>query len=188
MSLKTLIVYGTRYGSTAEVAERITQTLKEENIDVIAVDAQKEKIQDITQYELIVVGSGMALGNWVGAVEDFVKKFQKTLENKKVALFICTLKPIEEKLGKVDLVVRTQKIGLDDKILKYHLKPIMTGYFGGVLNFNKMSFFTRKSMELGYKSQLQKYNFKEIESGVYDLRDWIQIHNWAVELAKKAKQ
>jgi menaquinone-dependent protoporphyrinogen oxidase len=186
--MNALIVYGTRYGSTAEVAQKIAQTLQEENIAAVAVDVQKQNIPDLAGYELVVVGSGMALGNWVGDVENFVKKFQKTLENKKVALFICTLKPIEERAGKVDLVARTQKIGLDDKISKYHLNPIMTGYFGGVLNFNKMSFFTRKSMELGYKSLLQKHNFKEVESEVYDLRDWTQIQNWTIELAKKAKQ
>ena len=75
-------------------------------------------------------------------------------------------------MGKPDQVARTRKIGLDDKILKYHLKPITIGFFGGVLDYNKMGFLTRKAMEVGYKSQLQKHGFKEVEPGVYDLRDW----------------
>jgi hypothetical protein len=77
---------------------------------------------------------------------------------------------------------------LKGKILKYHLKPIMTGFFGGVLDHNKISFLTRKAMEVGYKSQLQKCGFKEVESGVYDLRNWDEIRSWAMELAQKAKE
>jgi menaquinone-dependent protoporphyrinogen oxidase len=154
---------------------------------VKVVNAKEEKVKDISEYELVIVGSGMALGNWGSEAEDFLKKFQTDLQTKKLALFISSLKPIEEKLGKTDAVAKTQKVGLDDKILKYHLKPLMVGFFGGVLDYNKMSFLTRKAMEVGYKAQLQKYGFKEVMSGVYDLRDWDEIRSWAKELSQKVK-
>jgi hypothetical protein len=51
-----------------------------------------------------------------------------------------------------------------------------------------MSFLTQKAMEVGYKSTLQKHGFKEVESGVYDLRNWNEIRSWARELAQKAKE
>ena len=117
-----------------------------------------------------------------------VKKFHKDFENKRLALFISSLKPIEEKIGKTSAITRTRKIGLDDKILKYDLKPLLVGFFGGVLDFNKMGFLTRKAMEGGYKSHLQKQGFKEVEPGVYDLRDWDEIRSWAKELAQKSKE
>ena len=186
--MNALIVYATRYGATKGTADEIARILREENIVVKIVNAKEEKVKDIAEFGLVVVGSGMALGNWVSESEDFLKKFQKDFENKKVALFISSLKPVEEKVGKTDRVDRTRKIGLDDKILKYHLKPIMIGFFGGVLDYNKMSFLTRKAMELGYKSQLQKCGFKEVESGVYDLRNWEEIRSWAKELAQKVKE
>jgi menaquinone-dependent protoporphyrinogen oxidase len=186
--MKALIVYATRYGATKGTAEKIAQTLGEENFDVKVVNAKEEKVNDISEYNLVVVGSGMALGNWVGEAEDFLKKFHKDLENKKLALFISSLTPVEEKEGKAARVTRTKKIGLDDKILKYNLNPIMTGCFGGVLDYNKMSFLTRKAMEVGYKSQIQKHGFKEVESNVYDLRNWDEIQGWAKELARKAMQ
>ena len=186
--MNALIVYGTRYGATKGTADEIARILQEENVNVKVVNAKEEKVKDISEYSLIVVGSGMALGNWVGEAEEFVKRFQKDFENKKLALFISSLKPVEEKEGKTAAVARTQKIGLDGKILKYKLKPIMIGYFGGVLDYNKMSFLTRKAMELGYKSQLQKNGFKESESGIYDLRDWDEIRSWARELSQKSKE
>ena len=186
--MNALIVYATRYGATKGTAEEIARILQEDDVNVKIVNAKEEKVNDISKYGLVIVGSGMAMGNWVGEAEGFLKKFQKDFENKKVALFISSLKPVEEKDGKTAAVDKTRKIGLEDKILKYHLKPLSIGYFGGVLDYNKMSFLTRKTMEIGYKSQLQKYGFKEVESGVYDLRDWDEIRGWAKELAQKAKK
>ncbi|HUK85095.1 MAG TPA: flavodoxin domain-containing protein [Candidatus Acidoferrum sp.] len=185
---KTLIVYGSRYGATAGTAEEIAKTLREDGFDVRVANLKEEKIKNISEYELIVVGSGMALGNWVNEAEDFVKNFQKNFDNKKLAIFISSLKPVEEKAGKTAAVTRTRKIGLDEKILKYHLKPIMVGFFGGVLDYNKMSFLTRKAMEVGYKSQLQKYGFNEGEPGIYDLHNWDEIRSWTRELAQKVKE
>lgn len=185
---KVLVVYGTRYGATKGTSEEIGKVLQDANFEVKILNAKEEKIKDITEYGLVVVGSGMAMGNWTSEVEDFVKKFHKDLEYKKLALFISSLKTVEEKEGKTALVARIQKVGLDDKILKYQLKPTMTGVFGGTIDYNKMNFILKKSMEIGYKAALQKHAFKEVASGVYDLRDWTEIHNWALELAKKAQE
>jgi menaquinone-dependent protoporphyrinogen IX oxidase len=149
---------------------------------------KKKKIEGISEFGLVVVGSGMAMGNWVGEAEDFLKRNHKDFENKKLALFISSLKPIEEKSGKIGRVARTRKVGLDDKILKYNLKPISVGFFGGILDYNKMSFLTRKAMEIGYKGQLEKFEFKETEPGIYDLRNWEEIRSWAKELTQKAKE
>lgn len=185
--MKALIVYATRYGATKGTADEIARILRDQNIDVKVVDAREEKVKDISEYGLVVVGSGMAMGNWGSEAEDFLKKFQKDLGNKKLALFISSLKPVEEKAGKTAQVDRIRKIGLEDKILKYHLKPMTTEIFGGVVDYNKMNFLVRKGMEIGYKSQLQNHGFKEVDPGVYDLRDWDEIRSWAKELAKKVK-
>jgi menaquinone-dependent protoporphyrinogen oxidase len=185
---KSLILYGSHFGATKGTSEEIARILRENNVDVKIVNAREEKVKDISEYGLVVVGSGMAMGNWVSEAEDFLKKFQKDFENKKLALFISTLKPIEEKEGKTGQIERTRKIGLTDKILKYHLKPLTLGIFGGSLDYNKMSFLTRKAMEVGYKSLLQKHGFKDVKPGVYDLRDWDEIRRWAREIALKAEE
>jgi len=187
MSKKVLIVYATRFGATKSTAEEVAKTLKETNFEVKVVNAKEEKIKDITDYGLIVVGSGMSMGNWGSEVEAFVKKYHNELASKKTAMFISSLKPVEEKAGRTEAVDRIQKIGLDDKIKKYQLKPIATAVFGGVVDYNQMNFLIRKSMELGYKSQLQNGGFVEVASGVYDLRDWTAIRSWALELARTAQ-
>jgi menaquinone-dependent protoporphyrinogen oxidase len=184
--LNALIVYATKYGATKGTADEIAKVLQENNINVKVVNAKEEKVKEISEYELIVVGSGMSMGNWGSEAEEFVKRFRKDFESKKLALFISSLKPVEEKSGKMDLVARIRKVGLEDKISKYQLKPATTGMFGGIVDYNKLGFLMRKAMEVGYKSALQQHGFKEVEPGVYDLRDWEEIRSWSKELARKA--
>ena len=74
---KALIVYGTRYGATASTSEEIAEILRKEGLDVRVVNAKEEKVQDITEYELVIVGSGIQINRWTGEPKKFLKKFQK---------------------------------------------------------------------------------------------------------------
>ena len=87
---------------------------------------------------------------------------------------------------KQDEVEKTRKMGLDDKVAKYGLHPMSIGFFGGILDFNKMNVITRRTFGF-IKPQLEKDGFKETPSGVYELRDLVEIRGWAKELAAKAR-
>ena len=187
-SLRGLIVYGTSFGATKGTSEEIARILREENFDIKIVNAQEEKIKNISEYELVIVGSSLANCKWNSQVEDFLKKFRKELEHKELALFVSSVIPIAEREGNTEEIAKTRKIALEDKVSKYDLKPITMGLFGGVLDYNKMGFMARKGMEIAFKSRLQKNGFTESQPGVYDLRDWDEIRNWAMELAEKAQQ
>jgi len=186
--VKALILYGTRYGATKGTSEEIAKTLREENFYVKVVNAQEEKIKDISEYDLIAVGSGTACGRWVNEAEDFLKKFQKEFQPKKLALFASSVEPIAEKEGNTEEVRKMHKIDLEDRTSKYGLKPILMGFFGGIIDFSRMGFLTRKGMEAAFKAPLRKHGFKESAPGAYDLRDWDKIRSWAKELAKKARE
>jgi menaquinone-dependent protoporphyrinogen IX oxidase len=183
-----LIVYGTRHGATKETAEEIAKVLREENFDVKVVNMQQEKVKDISEYGLVAVGSGVACGRWVSEAEDFLKKFRKDFENKKLALFVSSVEPISAREGNTEEVAKMHKIDLEDRVSKYRLKPLARGFFGGIIDFNKMGFLTRKGMEAAFKAPLQKHGFKETARGAYDLRDWDEIRKWAKELAKNARE
>ncbi len=79
---KVLIVYGTRYGATASTSEEIGKVLRQEGLEVRVVDAKKEKVRDIAEYDLVVVGSGIKIDRWTGEAEEFLKNFQKELAKK----------------------------------------------------------------------------------------------------------
>jgi menaquinone-dependent protoporphyrinogen oxidase len=187
-ALEALIAYGTRYGATTGTSEEIAKILREEGFDTKVVNLKEEKIEDLSEYDLIVVASGMRMGRWVGEAEAFLKKFQKEFDLKKLALFVSSMSPFAERSGKTEEggVCSSRKVA-EDMVAKYVLKPIMMGFFGGVINYNKMGFFERKAMGF-LKPQLEKSGFKETEPGVYDLRDWDEIRNWAKELSRKARE
>jgi len=185
--LKTLIAYGTRYGATTGTSEEIAKILREEGFDTKIVNLKEEKIKDISEYDLVIVGSGMGNCRWASEAEDFLKNFRKAFEGKKLALFVSTMKTFFEREGKIDDVAKTRKIALDDKIAKYSLKPIASGFFGGVIDYNKMGFIARKGMEY-FKPQLEKHGFKKVAPDIYDLRNWDEVRDWAKELSRKARQ
>ncbi|HDQ05535.1 MAG TPA: hypothetical protein ENN36_02285 [Candidatus Bathyarchaeota archaeon] len=188
VNVKALILYGTRYGATKETSEEIANILRKENFDVKVVNTKEEKVKDISDYDLVAVGSGVACNRWVNEAEDFLKKFRKELEHKKLALFVSSVEPIAEREGNTEEVAKTRKAALEDKVSKYGLKPISMGFFGGIIDFNRMGFLTRKGMEAAFKLPLQKHGFKETAPGAYDLRDWNKIRNWAKELAQKSRE
>ena len=129
----------------------------------------------------------MQMGKWTSEAEDFLKKFHKEFSRKKLALFVSSMKSVSEREGKIDDVAESRKVALEDKVAQYNLQPIALGFFGGVIDYNKMNFLMRRTMGF-LKPQLEKDGFKEVQSGVYELRDWEEIRKWAKELSVKARQ
>ena len=182
--VKGLVLYGTRYGATADTSEIIADALRKEGFEVKVVNAKKAKIRSISEFELVIVGSGIRMGMWTKEPEKFLEKFQKELSKKKVALFVCcgSTNPLDED-DKAKVKAEAKNKYLEDKAAKYNINPIALGFFGGIYNFNKMSWLLRKTMS-GIKDQLEQAGFKETESGVYDLRNLDEIRNWVKNLAK----
>jgi menaquinone-dependent protoporphyrinogen oxidase len=183
---KALIVYGTRTGATANTSEVIADTLRQEGIDVKVVDAKKEKVKDISVYDLVVVGSGVQIGKWTGESEDFLKKHQKELATKKVALFVScgAATPLSEGEQRTKEMDTGKQKYLEEKAAQYNLKPIALGYFGGCYDFEKMSWFFKRTLG-SIKPKLEAAGYKPTEHGAYDLRNIAEIRAWAKELVKQ---
>lgn len=184
--MKALIVYATRYGATAGTSEEIARVLREEGLDVKVVNLKEEKVKSISEYDLVIVGSGLQMFRWVGEAEDFLNKFHKELAKKKVAIFVSSMKEALKREGKTEDLEKSWKRFLEDKAVKYGLYPISMSMFGGVVNYNKMNIIARRAMG-AIREQLEKDGFKEDPAGVYDMRDWDEIRQWARELANKAR-
>jgi menaquinone-dependent protoporphyrinogen oxidase len=186
--MKTLIIYATRYGATALTSQEIAKILREENFEVEVVDARKEKIKDISEFELVIVGGGLKMGKWTRESDDFLKDFQKDLAKKKVAIFVSSaMKSLFERQGKTEDLQKIKKSHLDDEALKYDLHPIALGLFGGVWDKNKMGFIFRRTLGILIK-QFDTAGFKETSPGLIDTRDSEEIRKWTEELAQKALQ
>jgi Flavodoxin len=181
-----LIIYGTRTGATADTSEVIADTLQKEGLTVKVVDAKKEKVKDIGEFDLVVVGSGIQIGKWTGEPEDFLKKHQNELAVKKVALFVScgSANPLSEGEQRAKELETGKRKYLEEKAAQYNLKPVALGYFGGCYDFDKMSWFFKKTFG-SIKPKLEAAGYKPTESGAYDLRNKDEIRAWAKELAKQ---
>lgn len=181
---KALIVYGTKTGTAAVTAQEIAQALQNKGVETKVVDAKKEKIRSITEYDLIIVGSGIQIGRWNSEPENFIKKYKQELAKKNLALYV-NCGSAAEKLNpeKPEIAANAKTKYLDEKAAKYNLKPVALGFFGAIYNFNTMSWIMRKGME-NERSKLAA-NYKETAPGVYDTRDIDAIQKWAEELGTK---
>jgi menaquinone-dependent protoporphyrinogen oxidase len=166
-------------------SKEIADVLCGQGIDVKVVNLKDEKVQDISEYELVLVGSGIRMGKWTNEPQKFIKKFQKELKNKKVAIFVSSgaKYPLEEKADKEKEIENARTKYLKEKAQEYDLKPVALGLFGGVYNFNKMGWFFRKTMS-AVKSQLEEAGVPETEPGLYDTRDKNAIRSWAKEVTQ----
>ena len=184
--MKTLIVYGTRYGATAGTSEEIGKVLREAGFEVKIVDAKKEKIRAITEYELIVVGNGMKFTGWTSEAKGFLRKVTKELANKKLAVFVSSAAQLlyEEK-GEQEKMEEAWAKYLVEEIAKYELNPIAMAIFGGWVNPANMGWLDKKMAKF-FIEEMEAAGI-EGENGVYDTRDWDEIRRWAKELAQKAR-
>jgi menaquinone-dependent protoporphyrinogen oxidase len=182
---KALIVYGTRTGTTANTSEVIADTLRKVGYEVKIVDTKKEKVQSISEFDLIIVGSGIQMGKWTSEPEDFIKKHQKELTTKKLAFFVSCggANPLSEGEKKTKEFDDAKRKYLEEKSVEFKVTPVALGFFGGCYDFNKMSWFFKKTLS-SIKPKLEGAGYKETKTDVYDLRDLNEIRNWTKELAK----
>lgn len=185
---KVLIVYGTRYGATADTSRIIADTLNQEGFETKVVDAKNGEVHSISEYDLVIVGSGIQMGKWTKEPENFLRKYQNELSKKKVALFVScgSANPLSEGEQKNKEMDDAKKKYLEDKSAEYNVNPVALGFFGGCYDFNKMSWFFRKTLS-SIKPKLVGAGYKESKAGLYDLRDLDAIRSWAKELFRQVK-
>jgi menaquinone-dependent protoporphyrinogen oxidase len=177
--MKALIVYGTRYGSTSEIAEEIGKILKDKGVEVDIFDVKEMKGTEISSYDLVVAGSGIKMGSWTKESLKFLEKNKDTLSTRKVALFVvCGATRDDEKQYK-----EAQEKYLDNIADKYLINPpVAMGLFGGVIDPNAKYGLMDKLIMKMVKKDLEEKGIDTTKP--YDLRDWDEVRSWALELIK----
>ncbi len=102
---RALVVYCTKYGSTAEVAQAIADGLGADIADMV-------DMPDIHLYELIVVGSPIYTGDYLPIAIEFLDANKQLLGVRKVAAFITAAADTEPQVGltgEVDPLLYTQQ-------------------------------------------------------------------------------
>jgi menaquinone-dependent protoporphyrinogen oxidase len=152
-----LIAYGTKHGSTREVAEVLGDALAEHGLEVETLPAGR--VQDIAQYAGVVVGGSLYMGRWHPESLAFVRRHAKALSALPLAAFAMgprTLEPSEVAQSEEQLGHALAKVPQVD--------PFAVAIFGGVVDPKKLRFPLSKLP-------------------ASDARDWARIRDWAGELA-----
>lgn len=173
--MNALIVYGTRWGSTTNIAQRIGETLKTCGYTVDVIDA-KNKTQEIDSYNLVIIGSSISMGKWTKEAKIFLKKNASKMKKKKTALFVsCGLILRQGGLEKA------RKDYLQKMADKYNLNPVSLGAFGGFLDFKTHHGILGDLFVNSSKKRLKEIGVDTSKS--FDFRDWTEIETWTHSVA-----
>jgi menaquinone-dependent protoporphyrinogen oxidase len=109
--MRVLIVYGSKSGATAEVADTVAATLAERGI--VADVCAAESCPSPDGYDGVLVGSGLYEGRWLSAPTWFVRSHAARLRTIPVWFFSCG--PLERRaeapgLAPVDDVARLGRL------------------------------------------------------------------------------
>jgi menaquinone-dependent protoporphyrinogen oxidase len=169
MASKVLVAYSSKYGATAEIAEKIGEVLQKEGLsaDVLPM----KKVKDLADYKDVILGSAMYIGMWRSEGAKFLKKNEATLAKQRVWVFSTGPS------GKGDPVELLKGVVVPPNIQSViqRIQPRETVVFHGYLNEQKMSF-------------LEKWVVKRVGGGFGDFRDWDMITKWATKVAAAVKK
>ena len=96
MAEKYLVTYATRYGSTQEVAEVITATLRERGL---GVDIQPmREVRTLVGYRVVVLGAPLFMFHWHKDALSFLSRHREALMEHPVVVFALgpTHEPYDE--------------------------------------------------------------------------------------------
>ncbi|MCE7737814.1 MAG: flavodoxin domain-containing protein [Candidatus Heimdallarchaeota archaeon] len=181
---KILIFYGTRFGATEGVAGKIAELARENGLQAEVYnleDLPSDKIPDFNNYDGILIGSSIKIGQWTKGVKKFVGNYKNQLNSfkGKKGFYVCSgyaANPDSYEKVKVEYTKdATEKLG----VFIDHYDA-----FGGLMDFtesSKMGWLEKKLLKI----VTQQSTGEKIEGDSYtDLRDWDQIENFALEFFK----
>ncbi|MGP3953517.1 flavodoxin domain-containing protein [Streptomyces sp. 7N604] len=94
-----LVAYGTRNGSTAEIAEWIGDALRQSGLRAEVRSAAE--VRDIEEYEAVVLGGALYMGRWHRDATRFARRHDAALYARSVWLFSSG--PLDPSAGERDI-------------------------------------------------------------------------------------
>jgi menaquinone-dependent protoporphyrinogen oxidase len=169
MENRVLVTFATKYGATAEIAEKIGEVIRDSSLPVDILPTGQ--VKDLTSYTAVILGSAAYIGQWRKDAIKLLKSGEKTLSSIPVWLFSSGPSgegdPVELLKG-----WRYPK-GLQPVIES--IKPRDIAVFHGAVIREKLNFF-------------EKWILKNVKSPIGDFRDWDAITAWANGIAAEIKQ
>lgn len=170
--MRAVVVYCTKYGSTAEVAQAIADGL---GADI----AEMVDMPDIHPYGLIVIGSPVYSGSYLPAAIEFLEANKHLLAVRKVAAFITAAADMEPQTGltgEVDPMLYTQQDYADGLAQLTHGEVVGARGFGGRLILDKLDETDLATLDWFYRRLMSE------KLHGFDLLDLASAYRWGEEL------
>ncbi|TFF93236.1 MAG: hypothetical protein EU543_04110 [Promethearchaeota archaeon] len=176
---KVLLLYGTRYGSTAEISEAIKDIIIENDIEVEMVNLAETKLKNlpsIEQFHGILIGSSIRIGKMTKDVRKFLKKYTDILKSEAnlVGIFISCMTA-----NNPDDRPKARKEYIEDELSEYGIKADMYEAFGGALDLTDDSNIGSIQKKIMTAAAKDDPNLTAGEKN--DHRNWEFIKNFANE-------
>jgi menaquinone-dependent protoporphyrinogen oxidase len=164
MSTQVLVAYATKYGATAEIAEKIGEVLNQAGLSAEVLPVNQ--VNDLDSYRAVVLGSAVYIGRWRKEAVKFVKANEKQLSQ--LPLWVFSSGPT----GKGDPVELTEgwRFPKSLQLQIDRIQPREIVVFHGGIDPAKMK-------------PLEKWMIEKVGAAAEDSRDWESIANWAKGIA-----
>lgn len=138
--MKTLVVYGSKYGFTEDCARELKSRIEGE-VNLLSISkASKESLEE---YDCIVIGTPIYMGNIFKPVKVFCDEKKEELLLNNVRFFVVGL-------GGPEATMKNFDETMDSELLVHSIE---NAYFGGAYVLEKMNFFERTIMKKLVKKQ-----------------------------------
>ena len=159
-----LVAYASKAGSTAEVAAFTARRLADAGL---RVDLRRTRsVRSVDGYQLVVLGSAIRAGHWLGDASEFVKTHRHALAARKVAFFTLCM-TLQQ-----DTPANREKVAAYLKPVREALEPGWIEFFAGKMDYSRLGLGTRLLVKA-----------MKVPEG--DFRDWSAIGAWADRLARE---
>jgi menaquinone-dependent protoporphyrinogen oxidase len=168
MDNAVLIAYATKYGATAEIAEKIGQVLREAGLQADVRPA--DRAGDLSPYGAVVLGSAVYAGQWRKEATTFLEANEAELARRPVWIFSSG------PTGEGDPVELMKGWRLPEALQPVvdRIQPRDIAFFHGVLDMDKLNL-------------AEKLIVKALKAPAGDFRDWQAITAWAAAIAAALK-
>jgi menaquinone-dependent protoporphyrinogen oxidase len=169
MNKKVLVAYATKYGSTAEIAEKIGEVLREAGLNTNVLPTSR--VDDVSPYHAVVLGSAVYIGGWQKNATKFLNVNENALAGKEIWLFSSG--PTGE--GDPVELAEGWRFPKSLQSLADRIQPRDITLFHGALAEDDLNF-------------IQKWMLKNVGAPLGDFRDWDAITAWATQIADALKE
>ena len=169
---KCLVVYGSKYGATHEVASAVAEGL---GADLAEVGSNPE----VQAYDLVVIGSPIYAGDYLDSVSCFVKANRSLFQQRKVAAFITAAADVEIApglTGDEDELLHTQQDYADGLARLTGGEVVATRGFGGRLVPEQLAESDHKMLAWFYRFLMRE------ELKGFDLLNLPEAKTWGEQL------